>query len=1261
MSRTLISRDGRLRRLIAATLLFSLVDGGAHRAPAEAPDPAQSISFPMSRTIAEAGATRVIPFLVAAPAAEDRTFPCAISNAGVAEVIREPSVLAGQAVGYVRIRALRAGAAALHLGEATLELEVVDARPAVWRGAAPVLIGPSAGAVIWGTVAAGVEVRVDATGPLRRVVLRGPGALERTPRKDTERAYQPFRQLLFDVDVAELPAGPIELTPVAIDAAGCEQAGGAVRVLVVRPSAGEVWSGEAEARYELERPERFRDERKSVGRDPRASGGSFFVNAAPTPAMCFPLDVAQPGAYQLVLVAGGTRAQGVLPTVGVVVDGAEYSRTNGRLLSEGWHRLSIGVPFRLEPGRHVISPIFVNDFYVPRAVDRNLYLDRIEIARVPDAGAAVDGDAGAMMSMSAPAMPMTAASRPLTSPSAMSAPTRDATKPTAPDGAMSAAAGAGAGMSSGAPADAGGLDPYATAATPLRVALTRPLDGATLPGIVEVQGRCWWDGVGRVAPPVVTLVVNDRPVARQRSASPRFWVDVSNFWAGPNRFQLVAQLDNGASDATPAQTLTWPAAAVEEAPPHRQHLRFTVHEERWSADLRPRLGEKNNAAERLAAGFFAQGEAVLELPEELAGSFEVFVELLGEHFDGPPRAVVSVRVDGEETPVGAIDAPTWWDTRRAGMVELTPGPKQLVVAFANDKYEKDKGDRNLWFQAVTLSERRAREDDTPPVIEVRYPPDGHEAFLVDAFVAEASDNASLRSAELVVDGVETGLVVGLHGRPGRIVLPLLLRNLDPGRHTFAVRVTDLAGNTTLSEPRALVVRGAAPRDRGRYERAVHLLNRFAYGPDADELAALLTMGEAAWLGDRLTRGSDDPGDLAALGAGVAHFPNRNEYDVPRRAIAHLLLTPNPLRARFVLWAQNHFSTWIRKANGVRKWDEHVAFAQLGTARFDALLRASAQSPAMLAYLDQDTSFVGRMNENYAREIMELHTLGVDGGYSQADVTNLARILTGWTVALEGDGQSGGPFARTFSYRFDPALSDGAAVDLVGLRFPDSAADTRFDRAQLTLELLAAHPSTARHVARQLAEHYVSVPPPDDLVDDLARNFMASGGDLAALLRAIATHPRFWDAANRERLADPLSFAVRLCRTAAHPQPWLVADFLDRSGHGLFDRPTPDGYPEDDTRHADSNALLQRWRLARELSGALAALVPGAWRGGDSPAEPRWAQLVVDLLAARLTGGVLSDASNTAALEFLGAVQGNRDERVRALGPFLAQLPEANLR
>jgi uncharacterized protein (DUF1800 family) len=191
---------------------------------------------------------------------------------------------------------------------------------------------------------------------------------------------------------------------------------------------------------------------------------------------------------------------------------------------------------------------------------------------------------------------------------------------------------------------------------------------------------------------------------------------------------------------------------------------------------------------------------------------------------------------------------------------------------------------------------------------------------------------------------------------------------------------------------------------------------------------------------------------------------------------------------------------------------------------------------------------------------------------------------------------------------------------------------------------------------------VGVPAPEALVDDLAAVFLATGGDMTAVLSALARHPLFLDAAAPQRVAHPLDYVVRLSRVCGRHDPWRASAYLQTSGQGLFDHPTPDGYPEEDAVYVGTYPIVQRWRVAVDTTEALAGLVPHAWsaEGGELQDEA-WAQAVIDLIAVRITGRVLSEASNRAALDILAAAEGSRHDRVRVIAPFIALLPEANLR
>jgi uncharacterized protein (DUF1800 family) len=614
---------------------------------------------------------------------------------------------------------------------------------------------------------------------------------------------------------------------------------------------------------------------------------------------------------------------------------------------------------------------------------------------------------------------------------------------------------------------------------------------------------------------------------------------------------------------------------------------------------------------------------------------------------------------------------------------LARGPKRLAITLpapAGGKPDKSA----LWAQAVRLVERPAHAAE--PAIAVEYPADdGHPVAGADAVVAAVASPERLAWAEVLIDGRPAGLRQDLRrsAGAGRLCVPVLLSGVDPGTHTLALRVADVRGRVATSALRTVNVQspdsapGATP-----YDRAVRLLDRLAFGPEPRELADCLRLGPEAYLRDRLARAAGpQPGDGAADDLGAVRFTNaRSAYDVPRRALQRSVATDNPVRARLVLWAQNHFSTWVRKDEAWRKADEDAAFAALGAARFPELLYASATGPAMLRYLDQERSYGSRLNENYAREIMELHTLGVHGGYTQADVTSLARVLTGWTTVRQAPAaapRSPDDDGLVDAFRLDPVLADPLKkpADVVGVRF-EGAGDApagsagAAGRIGLALEVLCAHPATAEFVCTKLARHYTSVTPPRELVDAMAAAFRRSGGDLREAVLAMAAHPAFWSESAAPRLAHPLDFALRLARTSGHDDAGGLGDFLGASGQGLFDRPTPDGYPEADAEAMDSNALLQRWKVAARAAGAMAAAVPPDVRYSSDPISPALAGTLVDLLSVRLTGRVLSAPSREAALKILAGAAPElpatpqmlvRDRQIQTLAAFIAQLPEANVK
>ena len=320
---------------------------------------------------------------------------------------------------------------------------------------------------------------------------------------------------------------------------------------------------------------------------------------------------------------------------------------------------------------------------------------------------------------------------------------------------------------------------------------------------------------------------------------------------------------------------------------------------------------------------------------------------------------------------------------------------------------------------------------------------------------------------------------------------------------------------------------------------------------------------------------------------------------------------NPLLSKMTEFWFNHFNVFSGKGN-VRPFAGHYAASALRShalGKFEDLLLASAQHPAMLYYLDQAQSNVRGLNENYAREVMELHTLGVDAGYTQADVRELARILTGWTVGLQ---QSEG-------FRFAERLHDTGSKTLLGQNFTASGVQQGVD----ALRMLARHPATAKRIATRLATTFVSDRPPAALVNELAATFLQTQGDIRAVLRALVESREFWRVENT-LYKTPLDFACSaLAAVGGVKDPRIIQltlGFLGQAGQPLHGWQTPDGYktdaatwlaPEALTRRADfalslANRMTEPAYLAPFLSGATRqriAVEPAATRAGLMLASP----------------------------------------------------------
>ncbi|MBJ7425203.1 MAG: DUF1800 family protein, partial [Akkermansiaceae bacterium] len=385
------------------------------------------------------------------------------------------------------------------------------------------------------------------------------------------------------------------------------------------------------------------------------------------------------------------------------------------------------------------------------------------------------------------------------------------------------------------------------------------------------------------------------------------------------------------------------------------------------------------------------------------------------------------------------------------------------------------------------------------------------------------------------------------------------------------------------------------------------------------------------------------------------FPDNNEHSLRGRVVTHLLTTKNPVRSRFTMFAQNHFSTWMAKTGVGAKWRENQEFRDVGMTRFHDLLLTSATSPAMMVYLDQQNSLALQLNENYAREVMELHTVGVHGGYQQSDVTSLAHLLTGWGAQREATMDGG---AVDYNYRFSPYLNEGKSQTIFGLNIPASSSpDTADDRIAQIIEMLACRPQTASFMAGKMAAHYIGVPANPEVVDAMTREYLRTNGDLRRMVAVLVKSPHFMAVNLAPKVMTPIEFGVSVQRVSRSIHPWSVIGLGDRSGRNLFDRASPDGYPETNEEYADSNYQLQKWSFCKELEQSFANALPQDQFDKEKIKDTNHRDAVIDQAYATHRGSAPSAASREALHSILSQEIADPNQRRILFATFLHMMPE----
>jgi uncharacterized protein (DUF1800 family) len=428
---------------------------------------------------------------------------------------------------------------------------------------------------------------------------------------------------------------------------------------------------------------------------------------------------------------------------------------------------------------------------------------------------------------------------------------------------------------------------------------------------------------------------------------------------------------------------------------------------------------------------------------------------------------------------------------------------------------------------------------------------------------------------------------------------------------------------------------------------VAFLDRIGWGANAAELQELSSMGAARLLDEQLDPGAGSalpPQVAAELASLEVNVPltelippivreeqalrrrarsggdaeraetalraiNQRKAELARQAMAQQLLLAvyahDQLRARLTWFWLNHFNVFRDGNIGpmMADYSERV-IAPHALGRFRDLLAATMFSPQMLLYLNNAQNARDHVNENYAREVMELHTLGVGNGYTQADVTHLAYALTGLGVDLADQPTPNRPARRAPLWRrglvvFNPARHDPRPTLVLG----HLLAGEGLPEIERVITLLADSPATARHVSFELAQYFLSDPPDSRLVEAMAATWERSHGDIAAVLRTLFLSPQFAASLSQPLFKDPMRYVLSAVRASfddriiTDPQPMI--GMLQRLAEPLYGRQTPDGYPLSSTAWKSAGQLIARFEVAR----AIAAGAPGLFRVGSALPGP----------------------------------------------------------
>ncbi|HZQ05052.1 MAG TPA: DUF1800 domain-containing protein [Anaerolineae bacterium] len=425
---------------------------------------------------------------------------------------------------------------------------------------------------------------------------------------------------------------------------------------------------------------------------------------------------------------------------------------------------------------------------------------------------------------------------------------------------------------------------------------------------------------------------------------------------------------------------------------------------------------------------------------------------------------------------------------------------------------------------------------------------------------------------------------------------------------------------------------------------------------------------------------DDPTQMGGMPM-MADYRLQGVLELVQATLLRQVYSERQLFELMVDFWTNHFNIYILKnqCRVLKTWDDREVIRKHALGKFRDLLMASAKSPAMLIFLDNVNNVKGVPQENYARELMELHTVGVDGGYTQSDVQNVARAFTGWSVEAPRRSVLGPDYAEAGSFLFRPRQHDNDAKTVLGMNLP---AGLGIRDGEQVLEMLAKHPKTAQHISSKLVQRFVDDVPPPALVARAADTFLKTDGDIRAVMSTILHSDEFKTSFGK-KVKRPLEFIASSLRaldasptdvdlkkvalkgalgsklqTRKRQPDEPIARTLRALGQVPFLWPAPNGYPDAAAAWVNTNNLLTRWNFSLALtSGRVlefdAELAPAAQGATPDALVNEWSEKILHR--------ALPDADRAKLIEYVRGDNSPDNGRVANLVALLLASPHFQYR